>query len=340
MRSWLRLFLPLVLSLWTLTGPATARAHEVRPALLQITETAPSTWSIFWKQPAAGDVALRLTPHLSRGWLEANPTDQYVAPGFLVRTWQVSSPLPLLGQSLAIEGLDQTITDVFVQVSFLDGQHLDAVVKPDRPRLLLVMAQKAQQPGVMAYLRLGIEHIVTGIDHLLFVLGLLLLVGINRQIIKAVSAFTIAHSLTLTAAALGLVNIPTAVIEALVALSIVFVAVELLAPSGQNKTLLRRYPWLVAFVFGLLHGLAFAGALAQIGLPPRSALVSLLLFNIGVEIGQLAFIGLAVMTILILRRLRERLSWDLAPAARLTPAYVIGCFASFWFIERLVVAFQ
>ena len=340
MRSWLRLLLPLVLSLWTLTIGATAHAHEVRPALLQITETAPSTWSIFWKQPATGDVALRLTPHLSSGWLEAPPTDQYVAPGFLVRTWQVGSPLPLLGQSLAIEGLDQTITDVFVQVSLRDGRHLDALVKPDRPRLVLVMAQKAQPPAVMAYLRLGIEHIATGIDHLLFVLGLLLLVGLNRQIIKAVSAFTIAHSLTLTAAALGLVNIPTAVIEALVALSIVFVAVELLAPSAQNKTLLRRYPWLVAFVFGLLHGLAFAGALAQIGLPPRSALVSLLLFNIGVEIGQLAFIGLAVMTILILRRLRERLSWDLAPAARLTPAYVIGCFASFWFIERLVVAFQ
>jgi hydrogenase/urease accessory protein HupE len=320
--------------------PATARAHEVRPALLQITETAPSTWSIFWKQPAAGDAALRLSPHLSSGWLEANPTDQYVAPGFLVRTWEVNSPLPLIGQSLAIEGLDQTITDVFVQVSFRDGRHLDAVIKPDQPRLLLVIAQKAQPPAVMTYLQLGIDHIATGFDHLLFVLGLLLLVGLNRQIIKAVSAFTIAHSLTLTAAALGLVNVPTDVIEALVALSIVFVAVELLARPDQAKTLLRRHPWLVAFVFGLLHGLAFAGALAQIGLPPRSALLSLLLFNIGVEIGQLAFIALAVVMILILRRLRERLPWNLAPAARLTPAYGIGCFASFWFIERLVVAFQ
>jgi hydrogenase/urease accessory protein HupE len=332
--------LPLVLSLWTLTVPATVRAHEVRPALLQITQTAPSSWSIFWKQPAAGEVALRLTLHLSSGWLEAKPTDQYVAPGFLVRTWQVNSSIPLLGQSLTIEGLDQTITDVFVQVSFRDGRHLDAVVKPDQPRLLLVMGQKAESPAVMGYLRLGIDHIAAGIDHLLFVLGLLLLVGLNRQIIKTVSAFTVAHSLTLTAAALGLVNVPTAVIEALVALSIVFVAVELLARPGQDKTLLRRHPWLVAFVFGLLHGFAFAGALEQIGLPPSSALLSLLLFNIGVEIGQLAFIALAVVMILILRRLRERLPWDLAPAARLTPAYGIGCFASFWFIERLIVAFQ
>lgn len=335
-----RLILVLALGLSALLAPLTATAHEVRPALLQITQTAPQTWSVFWKQPAMGEVALRLSPHLSGGWLEAPPSDQYVAPGFLVRTWTIRSPQPLAGQTLTIEGLDQTITDVLVQVTTVDGRRLDAVVKPDRPALRLALDNAADAPAAPAYLRLGVEHILTGADHLLFVLGLLLLVGINGRIVKAVTAFTLAHSLTLAAAALGWVSVPSVVIEALVALSIVFVAVELLPRPGRPETLTRRRPWLVAFVFGLLHGLAFAGALAEIGLPPRSVALSLLLFNLGVEIGQLAFIGVAVVAILGLRRLSARLPWDFAPAARMAPAYAIGCFASFWFIERLTLVFQ
>lgn len=335
-----RMFLALALAVLALLAPVAASAHEVRPALLQISETGPQTWSVFWKQPAMGEVALRLSPHLSSGWLEAPPSDQYVAPGFLVRTWTVRSPTPLAGQTLTIEGLDQTITDVLVQVTLADGRRLDAVVKPDRPSLRLALDRTADAPAAPAYLVLGIEHILTGADHLLFVLGLLLLVGINGRIVKAVTAFTLAHSLTLAAASLGWVSVPSVVIEALVALSIVFVAVELLPRPGRPETVTRRRPWLVAFVFGLLHGLAFAGALAEIGLPPKSVVLSLFLFNVGVEIGQLAFIGVAVAAILGLRWLRARLPWDLAPASRLAPAYAIGCFASFWFIERLTLAFQ
>jgi hydrogenase/urease accessory protein HupE len=333
----LRVLLALILAV--LTAPLAASAHEVRPALLQITETAPQTWTVFWKQPAMGDVALRLAPRLSSGWLDAQPDDQYAAPGFLVKTWTVRSPKPLSGQTLRVEGLDQTITDVLVQVSLRDGRHIDAVVKPQQPSLDLQL-DVAAAPAAPAYLKLGVEHILTGADHLMFVLGLLLLVGVSWRIVKAVTAFTVAHSLTLTAAALGWVHVPSVVIEALVALSIVFVAVELIPRPGREETLTRRHPWVVAFVFGLLHGMAFAGALADIGLPPHAVAMSLFLFNVGVEIGQLAFIGVAVVAILGLRWLRAQTPWNLAAPARLAPAYAIGSFASFWFIERLALVVQ
>jgi hydrogenase/urease accessory protein HupE len=303
---------------------------------MQITERGPGRYTVFWKQPAMGEVAIRLTPHLSGGALEADPSDEYAAPGFLVRTWTVASDKPLNGQQLRVEGLSQSITDVLVQVDLADGRHVEAVLKPDRPYRDLRLA-KTQAPGVPAYLKLGVQHILTGVDHLAFVLGLLLLVGANRKLIKAITAFTVAHSLTLAAAALGLVHVPSAVVEMLVALSIVFVAAELVR-TGPSLT--RRRPWLVAFTFGLLHGLAFAGALAEIGLPPHAVAASLLLFNVGVEIGQLMFVAAAIAVILALRRLRARLPLDLAIPARLAPAYVIGGFAAFWFLERAQAAFR
>ncbi len=329
----------LLFALLALFAAASAAAHEVRPALLQITEEAPQTWRVFWKQPAMGDMVLRLNPRLSGGWLDAPPTDQYLAPGFLVKTWTFESAQPLSGQTLSVEGLNQSITDVFVQVKLADGRNLDAIVKPQHPTLTLALDAPAR-PEAPAYLKLGVEHILTGADHLMFVLGLLLLVGIGGRIVKAVTAFTAAHSLTLAAAALGWVHVPSSVVEALVALSIVFVAVELARGGGPADSLTRRRPWLVAFIFGLLHGLAFAGALAEIGLPPHAVAASLLLFNVGVEIGQLAFIGAAILVILGLRRLRAQAGWDPAAFARLAPAYAIGVFATYWFIERLTVAFQ
>jgi hydrogenase/urease accessory protein HupE len=320
-----------------LVPPGWATAHEVRPALLQITEQAPGRYQVFWKQPVMGDVAVRLSPHLSGGGLEGPPTDEYAAPGFLVRTWTIASPKPLDGQRVTIAGLEKTITDVFVQVELADGRRIEAVVKPDRPTFDLSLT-KAETPGIPTYLKLGVEHILAGIDHLAFVLGLLLLVGANRNLIKAITAFTLAHSLTLGAAALGWVHVPSALIESLVALSIVFVAAELLRTGRPSLT--RRHPWVVAFTFGLLHGLAFAGALAEIGLPANGVVAALFLFNLGVEIGQLIFVAVAVAAILALRRLRAMTPRDFSQPARLVPAYAIGCFAALWFIERVGVAFQ
>jgi len=319
--------------------PQPGRAHEVRPALLQITQTGPQTYDVFWKQPTMGDVAVRLNPHLSAGWLESPPQDEFAAPGFLVKKWSIRSAQPLSGQRVSVEGLEQTITDVVVQATRSDGRTFEALLKPSQPAADLAI-DGPHPPGAPAYLKLGIEHILTGFDHLSFVLGLLLLVGVNWRIVKAVTAFTAAHSLTLSAAALGWVHVPPSVVEALVALSIVFVASELLPGPGREESLTRRHPWIVAFVFGLLHGLAFAGALAEIGLPPHAIALSLFLFNVGVEIGQLAFIGTAVAAILALRRARAIARIDLSTAARLAPPYAIGGFAAFWFIERIQAAFQ
>ena len=331
MRGLLRL-LPLVLIglfAWT----STSAAHEVRPALLQIDQTGPAAYRVLWKRPVMGDAALRLKPHLSSGWLEAPPADQYVGAGFLVTTWTVRTPQPLSGQTLTIEGLDQSLTDVLVQAR-AGGHALDAVVKPQHPSLELRLA--APRLATPAYLRLGVGHILGGVDHLAFVLGLLLLVGPNRNLVKAITAFTVAHSLTLAAAVLGWVTAPAAVVEALVALSIVFVAVELGRDPGA-PSLTRRAPWIVAFAFGLMHGLAFAGGLVEIGLPRGAVAGALLLFNLGVEIGQLMFVAAVLALIWALRRPPATLP---QPAlARLAPAYLIGSFAAFWFLERLQSAF-
>lgn len=322
---------------WLALAPL-AQAHEVRPALLQITETAPGRYEVVWKQPVVGEMAIRLVPHLSGGAIDRPPDRQSVSPGFLIKAWRVKDGAPLDGQTVRVEGLEQSVTDVLLRVSTADGKTLNAVMRPAEPTYRLALAAP-RGLAVPAYLRLGVEHILTGADHLMFVLGLLLLIGPNWRIVKAVSAFTVAHSLTLGLAALGYIHFPSAAIEALVALSIVFVACELLRPPDAPQTLTRRHPWVIAFAFGLLHGLAFAGALAQVGLPPGAAPQALFLFNVGVEIGQLIFIGVALAAMAALRALRRRAPFPTEAFARLAPAYVIGGASAYWLIERVIAAY-
>jgi hypothetical protein len=188
--------------------------------------------------------------------------------------------------------------------------------------------------AVPAYLRLGIEHILTGVDHLSFVLGLMLLVRGWPMLIKTVTAFTAAHSITLALSALHVIAVRPALIEALVALSILFVAVEVVHSFRGRHGLTQRYPWLIAFVFGLLHGCAFAGALAEIGLPQNAIAVSLFLFNVGVELGQLMFVGVVLGITFGLSKLPH----GVPPWARWVPPYAIGALAAFWFIDRLHTA--
>lgn len=323
------------LALWLGTA-LPASAHEVRPALVQILQTAPGDYEVTWKQPVVGDMAIRLRPHLSSGAIDRQPDAETNTAAFLVRTWEVRGAPPLTGQTLTIEGLPQSVTDTLVRIRAPDGTEVNTVLKPASPSM--VIGDEARRAlAVPAYLLLGIEHILTGPDHLLFVLGLLLLIGPRWSVLKAVTGFTLAHSLTLALAALGYMRFPSAVIEALVALSIVFVARELLVKPAE-PTLTQRWPWLVAFAFGLLHGLAFAGALSDIGLPKDGAVMALLLFNIGVEIGQLVFIACAVAMILALRRIRLRAPVLDAPWIQATPAYAIGGLAAFWVIERVLAA--
>ncbi len=315
-------------------APIWAWAHEVRPALIQITETGPGHYDVVWKQPMVGDMTVHMVPHLSSGVIDHAPTSETSSPGFVVRTWRITSGPPLDGQTVSIEGLQQTVTDVLMRVTTADGKVVNDVIRPADPaRKLALAAPKGLR--IPAYVRLGIEHILTGADHLMFVLGLLLLIGPNWRLVKAVSAFTVAHSITLALAALGFVHFPSAIIEALVALSIVFVACELVPLPGRPETLTHRHPWLIAFTFGLLHGLAFAGALAEVGLPKGAEPQALLLFNVGVEIGQLMFIAVALGAITLIRAIRRRISFDTATFARVAPAYVIGSFAAYWLIERI-----
>ena len=325
--------------LFALAASSTAAwAHEVRPAYLQIDETAPGRYAIVWKQPVVSDMALHLVPHLSGGWLETPPGTVFVTPLYRIETWSVPARASLAGQTLFVEGLERSITDVLVRANVKGQKPYQAILRHDAPSLVFAF-DGAEGLRLPAYLLLGVEHILTGPDHLCFVLGLMLLVGLRWRLIKAITAFTVAHSLTLAAAALGFVHFPSAVIEALVAMSILFLATELVHARQGHAGLTVRYPWAIAFIFGLLHGLAFAGALADVGLPPNAIPEALFLFNVGVELGQLLFIAAAAAAMLALAWLSRRLPrwWESLRGE--IPPYAIGSFAAFWFIERLATVF-
>jgi hydrogenase/urease accessory protein HupE len=311
-----------------------ASGHEVRPSVLQITERPSCHYYVFWKQPSMGLMTVHLVPHISGGLLEGAPSSIETASNFQIRLWRDLDPTDrgLEGRTLQIEGLSQTITDVLVSIALADGSSAQQILHRQDPSLTLHLHKTGM--AVPAYLTLGIEHILTGIDHLSFVLGLMLLVRRRMTLIKTITAFTVAHSITLAATALHVLTVRPAVIEALVALSILFVAVELVHSHRGRNGLTVRYPWMIAFTFGLLHGSAFAGALAEIGLPPHAIPLSLLLFNVGVELGQLMFIVAVLSLGWALRQLpREMPAWT-----RWVPPYAVGSFAAFWFIERLHTA--
>jgi len=307
-------------------------AHEVRPALIQITQRDAHHFDVLWKQPVNGDVALHLVPQLSGGALDRDSDINTITPSFALRQWRNLAG-PLDGQTLSVTGLERSITDVLVSVTLLDGRTTQQILTPRQPQITLDFSAHAA-PAATAYLKLGIEHILTGIDHLLFVFGLLLLVRKPKPLLGTITAFTAAHSITLAATALGWIQVRSSVVEALVALSIVILAVELVRHAFGRAGITTRYPWLIAFAFGLLHGCAFAGALAEVGLPSQAIPLALFLFNVGVEIGQVLFIAAASLALLGLTKLlREPPPWT-----RLIAPYAIGSFAAYWFIERFLLA--
>jgi len=328
----LRLTLVLTaLLLWSVPGAA----HESRPAYLQIDETQAGRYEILWKRPALGELTLGLAPVWPKACRDAVPGATQAVPGALTeRRLLDCGEGGLVGQRIAIDGLATTLTDVLVRIQFLDGRVQTNLVKPAVPSLL-VEGRRPALDIAAEYLRLGTEHILFGIDHLLFVLGLLLLVRSAGLLIKTVTAFTVAHSITLAMATLGFVRVPQAPVEAVIALSIMYVASELARQGRGREGLTSQYPWLVAFAFGLLHGFGFAGALAEVGLPQTDIPLALLLFNLGVEAGQLLFVA-AVLTLLWLGR-----QVVVAPPRwlRRAPAYAIGSLAAFWLIDR-VMAFS
>ncbi|HEX6901862.1 MAG TPA: HupE/UreJ family protein [Thermoanaerobaculia bacterium] len=336
----------MVLAFLISTSPAVA--HELRPAYLQLRQTAADRYDVLWKVPARGD-DLRLALHLElpdRCKSLAEPRGAFSAGAYAER-WHVLCPGGLDGGAIRVAGLSGTLTDALVRLERLDGTSQTVRLTPSAPSFVV---QPAHGPLEVSrtYLLLGVEHILLGIDHLLFVLGLLLLVKGRRRILATVTAFTVAHSITLAAAALGLVHVPQQPVEAAIALSILFVASEIARSEGKalrpaardprSPTLAARWPWGVAFAFGLLHGLGFAGALAEVGLPQNAIPVALLFFNIGVELGQLIFIAGVLALMGLLRpavtghRSLASGHWSLL---RRIPAYAIGSLAAFWVIERV-----
>jgi hydrogenase/urease accessory protein HupE len=307
-------------------------AHEVRPAFLELHETAANQFLMTWKVPALGDFRLSIAPRLPASCQLVGEPTAMQGGGAFIEHGRVNCALGLAGQTIAIDRLDATMTDVLVRIQTADGTVRSARLTPSSPSFI-VPAHAGPLLVLSAYIGLGIEHILLGVDHLLFVLCLLLLVRGIHNLLATVTAFTLAHSITLTAATLGFIRVPVAPVEATIALSIVFLATELVR-GGARRSVARSYPWLVAFTFGLLHGLGFAGALAEVGLPQGEIPLALFAFNVGVELGQLAFVAAVLSLMRFARLVPLRLpAWG--PRA---VGYMIGPVAAFWMIVRLAAA--
>ena len=327
MRSRLILFILVIIGVC----PPTLSAHEMRPAYLQLHQTGPDTYDVFWKVPALDDtMRLSLDVKLPQTCTDLKPQRGFFADNAYTEQWSIKCHGGLAGSTISIEGLTATLTDVLVRVERLDGSSQVTRVMSSSPSFV-VEAMPRPFEVARTYLMLGIEHILTGVDHLLFVSGLLLLVSGVRRLLLTVSAFTLSHTVTLTLATLGFVHVPPAPVEAVIALSILFVAWEVLRKDTNPNGLAQRKPWLVAFSFGLLHGLGFAGGLSAAGLPTAHIPLALGFFSAGVEVGHFSFVGAALLIIAALKRWTPRLpswSWRVAP-------YAIGSCASFWLILRL-----
>lgn len=306
-------------------------AHEVRPAYLQIKQIDSIHYEILWKIPRLGDAAPKIYPVFPE-FMEVVPTGvPEVLKGSLRQTFTGTANSSIQGEYIRVDGLSKTLIDVLVHMEFIDGTTYSVLLQPDNPRAKIPIESGLGQVAT-TYVKLGIEHILFGVDHLLFVLALLLITKGFSRIVKTITAFTIAHSITLSLSALGLIGFPSGPVEALIALSILFLAVELVHYHKGKKGLTVRYPWVIAFIFGLLHGFGFAGALMEIGLPQSAIPVSLLFFNLGVEIGQLIFIAIMLGVVWNLVKLIPMPKWSLK-----IPSYSIGGIAAFWLIDRILV---
>lgn len=319
-----------------------AQAHDLRPAYFALTESAPDVYAVLWKAPAIGERRLAIYPRLPLSAVEVTPRAGVFLSDAYVERWTVRAPAGFTGETIAIDGLAESRTDVLVRIERLGGETSTARLTPASPSFEIPAASGWRQVAT-AYLWLGVEHILLGVDHLIFVLALIMLVRGWKRIALTVTAFTLAHSITLGAATLGYIHVPGPPVEALIALSIALVAVEIVNSMRGRMSFSSRFPWLIAFAFGLLHGLGFAGALSEVGLPAHAIPVALLFFNLGVEIGQLLFVAAVLALFAALHRIaiaymrgepRRAQAW-----LRFAGAYGIGGIASFWLIERVYSGF-
>ena len=313
---------------------ALSLGHALQPGYLEIRLIDKELYAAVWKKPAVNSRPMAITAKLPQSCDPRTPVEPIWDGSAYIARWTIRCSGGLEGGVIRIDGLDQTKTDVLVRFDFADGASQTHRLTPSDSSFT-VPRQPSRLEVVRTYLLLGFKHILSGIDHLMFVLALLLLVKGVRRLIVTVTAFTIAHSLTLAGATLGFVQIPGPPIEATIALSIMFVASEIIHSRQGIPGLTQKYPWVVAFTFGLLHGFGFAGALAQIGLPQASIPIALLFFNVGVEIGQLLFIASVFAAIALAQHVTRRIDVPRPTWAWAVPPYVIGVIASYGIIQRV-----
>lgn len=337
MRPFVRLLLALLAAMAVTMGTAMAPAlaHELQPGFLELRETAPGQFDVLWKLPSLGegsDMRMPITPTFPPTCRQLGETRSERAGSAWLFTARIECEGGLAGRPIVIDGLEAFATDVLVRAQHADGSVETHVLKPVHPSVTLRRDGDARR-GAGAYLYLGIEHILLGIDHLLFVLGLLLIVRDRWMLVKTVTAFTVAHSITLAVATFGVASVAAAPLNATIALSILFLGPEIVRAWRGETSFTIRHPWVVAFAFGLLHGFGFASGLAQLGLPRGEIPLALLLFNVGVEIGQLAF----VIGVLLLERAFRLLEIRWPKLVERLPGYLVGTAGAFWTIQRVVI---
>ena len=328
----LRLLL-FVLLTGVLENVRSAYGHEVRPAVLEIKEIGSGRYDVLWRTPLLSGQPLPVVLQFPDDVRSvSDPVVQNLSDSIIERRVIEPAGGTLDGKRVQFVGLQATITDVLVRVRTLDRSDVTTFIHPLQP-WFDVVARQSWEAVAANYIMHGIEHILFGVDHLLFVLGLLLIVKDRWSLLKTITAFTVAHSITLAIATLGFASAPVVPLNALIALSILFLGPEIVRSWRAETSFTIRHPWVVAFAFGLIHGFGFAGALTSAGLPAKDLPLALLSFNIGVEIGQVAFVMLIVLLERSFRQLQIR--WPRWIEA--LPGYAVGSLGAFWAIERMAV---
>jgi hydrogenase/urease accessory protein HupE len=308
-------------------------AHKLQPAYLEINEQSTGKYNILWKRPLVDNKPMDIYPQLSAGC--RNLTEPVLRPSQSgsVERWLVDcGEAGLSNETIVIDGLSATVTDVLVRIYHQEGTEETHLLRPATASVV-VGGSPSGLERVIAYLQLGIQHILMGIDHLLFVLGLLLIVKSRWMLFKTITSFTVAHSITLAIATFGYANVPLPPLNVVIALSILFLGPEIVRSWRGGTSLTIRHPWVVAFAFGLLHGFGFATGLTNLGLRAAEIPQALLLFNIGVELGQVAF----VLLIILLERSFRTLEVRWPRWVKVAPGYTVGSLGAFWFIQRTFI---
>jgi len=306
-------------------------ADEIRPGYLELKESNQNVFSVLWKVPTKNEKKLSLQLQLPDNCINKSHANSQLINGAYIQRWITVCDDGLVDKSISIIGLDTTNTDVLLRLELIGGISHSVQLTPAN-RSFHVPAEASPWQIVRTYTKLGTEHILLGVDHLLFVFALLLIVNNTKKLILTITAFTVAHSITLGAATLGFVHVPQKPVEAVIALSILFLAVEIMHGKQERPGYAARWPWLVAFIFGLLHGFGFAGALAEVGLPERAIPLALIFFNIGVELGQVIFVFCVVAIFWLLQKMQQHI---LLGRVEAVVTYGIGGLSSFWLIERI-----